>query len=81
MLFGLKAQWRKRYVLIFYNHLLTIAKKKDQTDAQSFFLAGVEGFEPPNAGTRTQCLTTWRHPIGSKDCTTFGVSAQVLAPD
>ncbi len=28
-------------------------------------LAGVEGFEPPNAGTRTQCLTTWRHPIGS----------------
>ena len=25
-------------------------------------LAGMEGFEPPNAGTRTQCLTTWRHP-------------------
>ncbi len=26
-------------------------------------LAGVEGFEPPNDGTRTRCLTTWRHPI------------------
>lgn len=26
-------------------------------------MAGVEGFEPPNAGTRNQCLTTWRHPI------------------
>lgn len=25
-------------------------------------LAGVEGFEPPNAWTRTTCLTTWRHP-------------------
>ena len=28
------------------------------------FLAGMEGFEPPNGGTRTRCLTTWRHPIG-----------------
>ena len=27
-----------------------------------FHLAGDEGFEPPNAGTRTQCLTTWRIP-------------------
>ncbi len=26
-------------------------------------LAGVEGFEPPNAWTKTMCLTTWRHPI------------------
>ena len=25
-------------------------------------LAGMEGFEPPNGGTRTRCLTTWRHP-------------------
>ena len=23
---------------------------------------GVEGFEPPNIGTKNQCLTTWRHP-------------------
>ena len=27
-----------------------------------FTLAGMEGFEPPNGGTRTRCLTTWRHP-------------------
>ena len=26
-------------------------------------LAGDEGFEPPNGGTRTHCLTTWRIPI------------------
>ncbi len=25
----------------------------------------VEGFEPPNGETKTHCLTTWRHPIGS----------------
>lgn len=25
-------------------------------------LAGVEGFEPPHDGTKTRCLTTWRHP-------------------
>lgn len=28
-----------------------------------YSLAGVEGFEPPHDGTRTRCLTTWRHPI------------------
>ena len=32
-------------------------------NADLFYLAGVEGFEPPNAGTRNQCLTTWRHPM------------------
>ncbi len=26
------------------------------------FLAGEEGFEPSNAGTKTRCLTTWRLP-------------------
>ena len=25
-------------------------------------VAGDEGFEPPNGGTRTHCLTTWRIP-------------------
>ena len=28
-------------------------------------LAGVEGFEPPNGGIKTRCLTTWRHPSKS----------------
>ena len=23
---------------------------------------GVEGFEPPNTGTKNQCLTAWRYP-------------------
>ena len=30
-------------------------------------LAGVEGFEPPNGGIKTRCLTTWRHPSPSAD--------------
>ena len=30
---------------------------------ESAFLPRVEGFEPPNGGTKTRCLTTWRHPI------------------
>ena len=28
-----------------------------------YLLAGMEGFEPPNASTKNWCLTTWRHPI------------------
>ena len=26
-------------------------------------MAEVAGFEPTNAGTKTQCLTAWLHPI------------------
>jgi hypothetical protein len=25
-------------------------------------MAGVQGFEPWNGGTKTRCLTTWLHP-------------------
>ena len=32
-------------------------------------MARAEGFEPPNAGTKTQCLTTWRRPIEQLDFT------------
>jgi hypothetical protein len=42
-------------------------------------MAGMEGFEPPNAGTRTQCLTTWRHPNRtSGNCTTSPCKTQVF---
>ena len=30
--------------------------------SSEILMAGDEGFEPPNAGTRTRCLTTWRIP-------------------
>jgi hypothetical protein len=28
-------------------------------------LAGAGGFEPPNAGTKNRCLTTWRRPTSA----------------
>lgn len=37
-------------------------------------MAGDEGLEPPNGGTRTHCLTTWRIPndsFGLANNTTF----------
>jgi hypothetical protein len=32
------------------------------SSVESCDMAGVEGFEPPNGGIKTRCLTTWRHP-------------------
>jgi DNA invertase Pin-like site-specific DNA recombinase len=32
---------------------------------KSVLMAGMEGFEPPNASTKNWCLTTWRHPKAS----------------
>ena len=46
-------------------HKNTENKKKPRfglLSAVEIILAGVEGFEPPNAWTKTMCLTTWRHP-------------------
>src|SRR5579862_5392581 len=37
--------------------IISIARPADPHE-----LAGVEGFEPPNGGIKTRCLTTWRHP-------------------
>ncbi len=33
-----------------------------QQKSFSGLMAGVEGIEPPNAWTKTMCLTAWRHP-------------------
>ena len=38
-----------------------VAQKGDDSELISF-MAGMEGFEPPNARTKTWCLTTWPHP-------------------
>ena len=32
------------------------------TSGKTLPVAGAEGFEPPNAGTKTRCLTTWPRP-------------------
>lgn len=38
-------------------------KIKQHQKLALFYLAGVPGFEPGNARTKTVCLTTWRYPI------------------
>ena len=42
------------------------ATKNSPAGVFFFILAGDEGFEPPNGGTRTHCLTTWRIPNRTK---------------
>ena len=44
--------------------LLQTNQKNIALRAYFLGLAGDEGFEPPNGGTRTHCLTTWRIPNG-----------------
>ena len=41
-----------------------VSHKKNERKRSFLYLnmAGDEGFEPPNVGTRTRCLTTWRIP-------------------
>ena len=39
-----------------------LTSSKNRPRETGHYMAGDEGFEPPNAGTRTQCLTTWRIP-------------------
>ena len=41
---------------------LQVIKIKPTMKVSFIFMAGMEGFEPPNAWTKTMCLTTWRHP-------------------
>ena len=63
--------------------------KKKKPLRASFSLAGDEGFEPPNAWTKTMCLTTWPIPstCGSirdcvpTNCTLTGVKAQVATEE
>lgn len=39
--------------------LTKVAQKRNFDSVRS----GTEGFEPPNTGTKTRCLTTWPRPI------------------
>ena len=46
---------------------IKIAQKSDNLHLSN--LAGTAGFEPANAGTKTQCLTTWRRPTIARTMT------------
>src|SRR5262249_52971892 len=45
--------------------LIRVCAARPLPPASTCELAGVEGFEPPNGGIKTRCLTTWRHPSAS----------------
>lgn len=36
---------------------------KERSILYIYRIAGTEGFEPPNSGTKTRCLTAWPRPI------------------
>lgn len=44
-------------------------------------MAGSAGFEPANAGTKTQCLTTWRRPISARLYQFYHVKPEKSTPD
>lgn len=48
---------------------------------ETIFVAGVEGFEPPNARTKTWCLTTWPHPNICQSPFPVQITAVVLVRD
>ena len=41
---------------------LILKHEKSRSNDRLLFVAGDEGFEPPNAWTKTMCLTTWPIP-------------------
>src|SRR4029077_1620885 len=45
--------------------LISLRVARSLPPASTCELAGVEGFEPPNGGIKTRCLTTWRPPSTS----------------
>ncbi len=47
------------------------------TRSYTYAMAGAAGFEPANAGTKNQCLTTWRRPIALIDFTVLGTASQI----
>ena len=52
---------------IFHSEAISLARRANFVEKSSFFrtsffLAGMAGFEPTNAGVKVPCLTAWRHP-------------------
>ena len=47
-----------------HSNSILLLKNKDLNRNLSplHLVAGVAGFEPTNVGTKSRCLTTWRHP-------------------
>ncbi len=60
-----------RVIRLLFYHLRKTLRSQTMSEfryVETSRLAGAEGFEPPNARTKTWCLTTWRRPIDRRDC-------------
>ncbi len=57
-----------------HSNSILLLKNKDLNRNLSplHVVAGVAGFEPTNVGTKSRCLTTWRHPK-----TVFPMNAEI----
>ena len=42
-----------------YTHKINILNNKKTSQRDVFLLAGLDGFEPSNAGVKVLCLTAW----------------------
>ena len=54
-----------RWIDVTEHRVLICPCGKWLTDVSELALAGAGGFEPPNGGTKSRCLTTWRRPINA----------------
>ena len=74
---------KHRKMLVFAIERLLLQIERCGSHFYISYLAGDEGFEPPNTGTRNQCLTTWRIPnecfIALTNCTLTEVNPQVVS--
>ncbi|CRH28608.1 hypothetical protein BN1184_AP_00550 [Pantoea ananatis] len=49
-------------MLVSETSALPLGRHPNGVKSNCLKMAGVQGFEPRNAGIRNQCLTAWRHP-------------------
>lgn len=60
---GLRSElWLVAFVIKPGSRLFTLTIENIRPNSRVLSMAGVVGLEPTNGGTRTRCLTTWRHP-------------------
>ena len=51
-----------KIVMQYLSKSYVLQQKNAVKKSRRKYIAGLEGFEPPNAGIRIQCLTAWRKP-------------------
>ena len=68
-----KTQWAEIFSVASSRREEKTETQKTSDPPERFYMAGVEGFEPPHVRIKTWCLTAWRHPnsilfLPSRNC-------------